>query len=207
METRENYEFKFIVGRSYRRKDGKIVKIISESMGSGKNYRCVQGDDGAENFDKAPPGTYKSRAEAAKVSGYRYDRSGDVGRCTGGPDDNPHNLIPGAVDIRVGDKLLIERKKPYKTDPPTTRWEEVTEVGRKYFWVNGMKFSRELMKETADQNTTYTAYYTQQDYDDAQEYASLLATVRDEFRGYSTTHTLSLQNLRSIVKLLKLETK
>lgn len=63
----------FELGKTYKRRDGKEVKIIKVSG------ECVQGDDG----------DYPE-------SGYRYNRTDDRGRCTGTAGDfsDPKNLLP-----------------------------------------------------------------------------------------------------------------
>lgn len=205
---REAYEFQFKVGRSYRRVDGKIVKIISESMISGVHYRCVQGDDGAESFD---PEHHTDVAHAARVSGWRYDRHGDVGRCTGSKPGGARDLVAGAIDIRVGDMLFVVGRAYRRDQVPSRGYVAVTKVGRKYFYTGeGASLTRFAMpdttgvsREAADTNYPMRAYLTQQDYENEVEYASLLASVKDEFRGYCTSKTLSLPDLRAIAVILK----
>ncbi|RYD46508.1 MAG: hypothetical protein EOP83_29550 [Verrucomicrobiaceae bacterium] len=83
----------FEVGKKYRRVDGVIVTIVKDNSVRKPNdpewwpkgYECVQGDD---------PSEYSPTGEGI----WRYNRPGDYGRCCGGPDENPHNLLPGAVD-------------------------------------------------------------------------------------------------------------
>lgn len=91
-----SYERQFIVGRTYLTKEGKKVKIIAESCQHGPHYTCVQGDDGVTRVEEDPfhKGIYEI-IEGSRL-GWRYDREGDVGRCTGGPVDNPNNLVPGS---------------------------------------------------------------------------------------------------------------
>jgi hypothetical protein len=91
-----SYEPQFIVGKTYLTKEGKRVKIIAESRRRG--YECVQGDDGVTRVDEmiCTPGVYEI-TEGSEL-GWRYDRKGDVGRCTGSPHDfsDPDNLVPGS---------------------------------------------------------------------------------------------------------------
>jgi hypothetical protein len=68
----------FVVGKSYLRRDGKLVKIVAIN----DRGDCVQGDD----------------AECTNL-GWRYNRPGDMGRCTGAMVDDPMNLMP---DFPVG---------------------------------------------------------------------------------------------------------
>lgn len=92
-------DFHFEVGKRYLRLDGKIVTIIA------KNGDCVQGDDGADcvarnKIRHADNEYYKPGEDAPELSGFRYDRTGsrsDLGRCTGCEWDDPHNLIPFAL--------------------------------------------------------------------------------------------------------------
>lgn len=67
----------FELGKSYMRRDGKMVKIIA--LCGSRGYETVQGDD----------------AEAPHL-GARYNRAGDRGRCTGTNHDfsDPGNLLP-----------------------------------------------------------------------------------------------------------------
>jgi hypothetical protein len=67
----------FELGKTYKRRDGKDVKIIAVSTQRG--YETVQGDDGA-----------------SPTSGFRYNRDNDRGRCTGTAGDysDPRNLLP-----------------------------------------------------------------------------------------------------------------
>jgi hypothetical protein len=74
----------FELGKSYPRRDGKMVKIVA--LCGSKGYETVQGDD----------------AEAPHL-GARYNRAGDRGRCTGTYHDfsDPGNLLP---DFEAGVK-------------------------------------------------------------------------------------------------------
>jgi hypothetical protein len=67
----------FELGKSYPRRDGKMVKIIA--VNNTPYYETVQGDDGV-----------------AGHLGFRYNRPGDRGRCTGTASDfsDPLNLLP-----------------------------------------------------------------------------------------------------------------
>jgi hypothetical protein len=65
----------FELGKSYPRRDGKMVKIIG--INTQRGYETIQGDD----------------AEADAL-GWRYNRDSDRGRCTGSLSDDPHNLLP-----------------------------------------------------------------------------------------------------------------
>lgn len=79
----------FELGKSYPRRDGKMVKIVA--LCGSKGYETVQGDD----------------AEAPHL-GARYNRAGDRGRCTGTNHDysDPGNLLPefeeGVEDVGKG---------------------------------------------------------------------------------------------------------
>jgi hypothetical protein len=68
----------FELGKSYPRRDGKMVKIVKVND-QHKGYETVQGDD----------------AEAPHL-GARYNRDSDRGRSTGTAHDfsDPHNLLP-----------------------------------------------------------------------------------------------------------------
>ncbi len=78
-------DFQFEVGKTYPTRGGKLVTIIGKT--DTKGYECVQGDDMEPQL------------------GYRYCRStgtSDHGRSTGGPGDNPNNLLPvEIVDPRI----------------------------------------------------------------------------------------------------------
>lgn len=74
----------FELGKSYPRRDGKMVKIIAIN----DDGICVQGDD-----------------HESPYLGWRYQREGDRGRCTGSAVDDPHNLLP---DFAPGSKNLGE---------------------------------------------------------------------------------------------------
>lgn len=65
----------FVLGKTYKRRDGLDVKIV-EINDQGD---CVRGDD-----------------SLIEVSGWRYSRPGDHGRCTGTSHDlsDPRNLLP-----------------------------------------------------------------------------------------------------------------
>jgi hypothetical protein len=98
------YENQFLVGRTYLSLEGKPVKIIAESNKSGPHYRCVQGDDGDTRVDRLEPWddgitgpNEVYEITPGSLRGWRYDREGDVGRCTAGKVDDPRNLVPGAV--------------------------------------------------------------------------------------------------------------
>lgn len=72
---------RFKVGKTYRTKGGKRVKIIAEST-SPPGYECVQGDD---------------ISGLTGVGIWRYNRPQDMGRVCGSPHDfsDPNNLILG----------------------------------------------------------------------------------------------------------------
>lgn len=94
MSDRDNYVRQFIVGKTYLTEEGKPVKIINEQF-IGRGYgHCVQGDDGETRIDEVIgcPGVYEI-TEGNKL-GWRYDRSGDIGRCTGSK-RVPRDLVPG----------------------------------------------------------------------------------------------------------------
>ncbi len=207
IDQRKLYQFQFLVGRSYRRVDGKIVKILKESMDSGYHYRCVQGDDGGDVFDAAPPGTFASREEAVRASGYRYDRHGDVGRCTGS-ERGPRDLVPGAVDIQVGDKFFIVHKMYRATGVPTTSWDVVTKVGRKYFYTgegrSATAYDKVTLRESDTSNYHNQAYYTEQEWKDKVEAVKLEQVITQYFR-FGNMKIKSLGELRAIAKILKLE--
>lgn len=78
-------DFQFEVGKTYPTRGGKLVTVIGKT--DTKGYECVQGDDMEPQL------------------GYRYCRStgtADHGRSTGGPGDNPNNLLPiEIVDPRI----------------------------------------------------------------------------------------------------------
>lgn len=95
------YERQFIVGKTYLTREGKKVKIIAESTSHGPHYTCVQGDDGETRVVEDPfiKGVYEV-IEGSQL-GWRYDREGDVGRCTGSP-NGPRDLMPGS---EVGEEL------------------------------------------------------------------------------------------------------
>lgn len=91
-------DFQFEVGKTYPTRGGKLVTVVGKT--DTKGYECVQGDDMEPHL------------------GYRYSRStstGDHGRSTGGPGDNPNNLLPvEIVDPRIvgtyfDDDVLAER--------------------------------------------------------------------------------------------------
>jgi hypothetical protein len=67
----------FELGKSYKRRDGKLVTIIE--VINTRGYETVRGDD----------------AESPHL-GCRYNRDSDRGRCTGTAGDfsDPHNLLP-----------------------------------------------------------------------------------------------------------------
>jgi len=73
---------RFELGKTYMTNAGVAVKIVG--VVDTKGYECVQGDD----FGDDPKG------------GHRYNRPGDLGRCTGTDHDgsDPRNLIPERDD-------------------------------------------------------------------------------------------------------------
>lgn len=91
-------DFQFEEGKKYLRLDGKIVTVIKISGD------CFQADDGADGL-AANIETYKDnefyneREVKAEDLGWRYNRRGCLGRCTGSRWDNPRNLIPFEVKI------------------------------------------------------------------------------------------------------------
>lgn len=97
-EARQNHVRQFIVGKTYLTQEGKRVKIINEQTKYGVHYTCVQGDDGETRVEEVigKPGVYE--IIEGNTLGWRYDRSGDVGRCTGSNFDmsDPRNLVPGS---------------------------------------------------------------------------------------------------------------
>ena len=88
------YERQFIVGRTYLTVEGKRVKIIAEAGIPGYG-NWVQGDDGETRIEECilKKGVYEI-IEGNRL-GWRYDRSGDVGRCTGS-ERGPNDLLPGS---------------------------------------------------------------------------------------------------------------
>lgn len=88
----------FIVGKTYLTKEGKKVKIIAESIQPGVRGVCVQGDDGVTYVEEhwKHKGIYE--IVEGNTLGWRYDREGDEGRCTGSAHDfsEPRNLIVGS---------------------------------------------------------------------------------------------------------------
>lgn len=91
----EKYQRQFIVGRTYLTQEGKRVKIIAENTKHGPHYACVQGDDGVTRVEEDffHPGIYE--IIEGSTLGWRYDREGDVGRCTGS-ERGPRDLVPGS---------------------------------------------------------------------------------------------------------------
>lgn len=95
MDDRESYVRQFHVGKTYLTVEGKRVKIIKEHfIAKGYGY-CVQGDDGETRVEEhwKHKGIYEI-IEGSQL-GWRYDRSGDVGRCTGS-ERGPRDLVPGS---------------------------------------------------------------------------------------------------------------
>ncbi len=90
------YERQFIVGKTYLTVEGKKVKIIAENTQYGPHYTCVQGDDGETRVDENifHKGVYE--ITEGSTLGWRYDREGDVGRCTGSKPGGPRDLVPGS---------------------------------------------------------------------------------------------------------------
>lgn len=90
-----SYERQFIVGRTYLTVEGKRVKIIAEAGIKGYG-NWVQGDDGVTCVEEVigTPGVYE--ITEGNTLGWRYDRKGDVGRCTGS-ERGPRDLVPGSV--------------------------------------------------------------------------------------------------------------
>lgn len=101
--NRENYQRQFIVGRTYLTREGKRVKIIAENTKYGPHYTCVQGDDGETIVHEDPfcKGVYEITEGSER--GWRYDRYGDVGRCTGSAEDDPRNLVAGSEQPEDGE--------------------------------------------------------------------------------------------------------
>ncbi len=83
-QTEVGYK-RFEVGKTYKTQGGQEVTITAETTRRG--YECVQGDDREDD-----------------ERGYRYNRPGDLGRCTGTNHDgsDPRNLIPElATDLEL----------------------------------------------------------------------------------------------------------
>lgn len=91
-------DFKFELGKKYARLDGKVVTIIAV------NDECVQADDGedglaANDIRYAGNEFYAELARDPTKLGWRYNRRGDLGRCTASTWDDPRNLIPFEIKL------------------------------------------------------------------------------------------------------------
>lgn len=118
----------FELGKSYPRRDGKMVKIIA--VNNCRGYETVQGDDG----------------ETPEV-GFRYNRESDRGRCTGtyGDFSDPRNLLPEfsleiensgegfliAVSLLSGGKTAEEKAKFIELAILCSQVEEIKRAARK----------------------------------------------------------------------------
>lgn len=89
-----SYERQFIVGKTYLTQEGKRVKIIAENGAPGYG-NWVQGDDGVTRVEPDPFCKGVWEIIEGNTLGWRYDRPGDVGRCTGS-ERGPRDLVPGS---------------------------------------------------------------------------------------------------------------
>lgn len=94
MSHTDDYVRQFKVGKTYLTVEGKRVKIIAEAGIKGYG-NWVQGDDGVTYVEEhwKHKGIYE--IIEGNTLGWRYDRSGDVGRCTGSA-RGPRDLVPGS---------------------------------------------------------------------------------------------------------------
>ena len=89
--------------------------------------------------------------------------------------------------------------------------EEVVEkVGNKYFYLKHytrVKFSIERMCDVSEYSYNYNVYLTRQEIEDETERDNKLDAIKREFSRYGKMSDISLEVIRQIYTILKLEDK
>jgi hypothetical protein len=112
-----------------------------------------------------------------------------------------------SLDVKVGDKVFVVKKVYRSGAKPETRYEEVTKVGRKYFFTGSghypTKFSLEDGHEAGEGNYKDRAYQDESVYHRHLRRDVLTREISSRVRNWTWNESVPTEKLEIIYQILK----
>lgn len=111
------------------------------------------------------------------------------------------------MSITVGTKLFVVEKTYRRSDTARKGYEEVTRVGRKYFYIGDgyreRKFCMDTLREVNEINFQDQAYLTEADYERAVRTSMVIGEIESRVRGWGWHKDVPLDKLEVILTILR----